>query len=273
LARGDVIAGFAATEPGAGTDLSAVATRVDQAGGGLSVSGRKVWVTFGEIADVFLVLGLERGLPVAVLVEADRPGVHRTVVRDQLGLRAARLAEVRFDDVRVPERNRVAPAGFGLSHVVATALDHGRLTVAYGCAGMAEACLDDAVVHASTRTQASVRLSEHQVVRAQLGRSLAAVSAAHQLCDRAARSREERSPDAIADTFMAKYVAARCAATVSADAVQTMGAAGCAPTSRVARFYRDAKVMQIIEGTDHVAELHLGEHALRRAAGREEIPA
>jgi methoxymalonate biosynthesis protein len=270
LARGERIAGFAATEPNAGTDLAAAETEVAREGDDLTVRGRKSWVTFGELADVFLVLGTDTGRPVTVLVEADRPGVTRVPVRNPLGMRAAHLADVIFDSVRVPAENQVAPAGFGLSHVVGTALDHGRFTVAWGCVGMAGACLDRAVDHANTRIQGTVRLAQHQLVRALVGRCLVRVTAARQLCERAALLRQERRPEAIAETVVAKYTAARAAASVSRDAVQLLGAAGCAPDSLVARFFRDAKVMQIIEGPDEVAELRIGEYALRRTGRSKE---
>ncbi|MEU0533937.1 acyl-CoA dehydrogenase family protein [Amycolatopsis tolypomycina] len=263
LARGAVLAGFAATEPGAGSDLSAVTTSAEREGGQVRLRGRKLWVTFGQLADVFLVLATAAGRPVTVLVEADRPGVDVEPVRGQLGMRAAQLAHVRFDGVLVPAENLLAPPGFGLSHVVATALDHGRFTVAWGCVGMAEACLRAAADHAADRVQGGVRLAGHQTVRALLGRSLADTTAARELCARAATLREHGDPGAVAGTVLAKYVAARAAAAVADRAGQVLGAAGCAEDSPVGRFFRDAKVMRIIEGADEVAEQQLGEYALR----------
>jgi len=263
LASGEVLAGFAATEPGAGSDLSAVTTSAEREAGQVRLRGRKLWVTFGQVADVFLVLATAAGRPVAVLVEADRPGTGAEPVRGQLGMRAARLAHVRFDSVLVPAENLLAPPGFGLSHVVATALDHGRFTVAWGCVGMAEACLRAAADHAAHRAQGGVRLAEHPSVRALLGRSLADARAARELCARAAALRESAAPEAVAGTVLAKYVAAGAAAAVADRAGQVLGAAGCAEDSLVGRFFRDAKVMRIIEGPDEVAEQQLGEYALR----------
>jgi alkylation response protein AidB-like acyl-CoA dehydrogenase len=264
LASGNQLAGFAVTEPGAGTDLGAVATSVRREGRELVLCGHKQWITFGELADVVLVLARLDGEPATVLVETDRPGVVLEPIRGQLGLRAAQLAHICLDRVRVPAENLVAPAGFGLSHVAGTALDHARFTVAWGCVGMATACLEYATTHAANRRQGGVRLADHQVVRAQLGRALVATTAAGELCVRAARSRQDETPDALMDTMIAKYAAAHAAATVSQDTVQVHGAAGCGPDSPVGRFFRDAKIMQIIEGAEQVAELHIGDHALRR---------
>ncbi|NGO46972.1 acyl-CoA dehydrogenase family protein [Streptomyces ureilyticus] len=264
LARGERRAAFAATERGAGTELSAVTASVTEHGEEIEISGHKRWVTFGRTADTFLVLGTADGRPAAVLVEGDRPGVRREPVEGQLGLRAAAVAHVALDRVRVPRDHLLAPVGLGLSHVVATALDHGRFTVAWGCVGMAEAVLDAAAEHAARRTQAGAVLAEHEVVRALLGRCAVDTAAARELCARAAHARAERLPEAVADTVVAKYAAARAAVRVTGGAVQTLGAAGCAPDSLVGRFFRDAKVMELIEGSAHVAELHIADRLLRR---------
>ncbi|MFI6317532.1 acyl-CoA dehydrogenase family protein [Nonomuraea sp. NPDC050556] len=264
LAAGSTIAGFAATEPGAGTDLAAVRTQVREDGDWLHVTGTKRWVTFGRIADVFLVLGVSAGRPTTVLVDGGLPGVRREPVEGQLGMRAAEIAHVRFDDVLVPRENLVAPPGLGLSHVVATALDHGRFTVAWGCVGMAESCLDKAAAHAVGRTQGGTALAEHQVVRAQLARAAVESAGARELCAHATRLRTERTPDAVNATITAKYAAARAAASVSRSAVQLLGSAGCEPDSAVGRFSRDAQVMEIIEGSAHVLELHIADRLLRR---------
>jgi alkylation response protein AidB-like acyl-CoA dehydrogenase len=266
LASGEVIAGFAATEQEAGSALTDVRTRVElsEEGGDVVVDGRKKWVTCGQVAQVFLVLGQSAGRPVTVLVEADRVGVGREPVSGQLGMRAAQIAHVRFDTVRVPRGNLVAPPGVGLSHVVGTALDHGRFTVAWGCVGMAEACLADATTHATVRTQGGVPLSDHQLVRSLIARGAVAAIGARALALRAARARVEAPQRAVFETVVAKYAAAGAAASVSRDAVQILGSAGCEPDSRAGRLFRDAKVMEIIEGAQHVAELHIAERLLRQ---------
>ncbi|WP_040806530.1 acyl-CoA dehydrogenase family protein [Nocardia concava] len=265
LTAGAVIAALAATESGAGTELSAVATTFETDGTDVLVSGTKLWVTFGQRADVYLVLGRAPGGLCAALVDRDRPGVGVEPAESGLGLRGARLATVRFDQVRIPAAQLIAPPGFGLSHVLGTALDHGRYTVAWGGVGLARACLADAAAHAATRVQGGTALAEHQLIRAALGRSWAEVEGAQALCERAAEARMQGSPQALIATITAKYAAAGVAAGVSERAVQVLGAAGCAPDSRIGRFYRDAKVLQIIEGAQEVAEVTMGEHVMRGA--------
>ncbi|MEV5576528.1 acyl-CoA dehydrogenase family protein [Spirillospora sp. NPDC052269] len=266
LASGELIAAFAATEEGAGSDLSAVSALVTRTSRGYAIRGRKLWVTFGSLAAVILVIGRWEGRMVALLVESDRPGVVVEPVHDALGLRAGHLAHMRFEDVRVPAAHLVARPGFGLSHVAASAIDHGRHTVAWGCTGLAAACLDHTVAHVAQRAQGAVRLADHQAVRAVVGRASVSVSAARELCRRAADLRARGSAAAIPATVMAKYAAADAAATVSQDAVRLHGATACESGSAVNRFLRDAQIMQIIEGSRDVAEVQLGDVALRTAA-------
>ncbi|MEV6419522.1 acyl-CoA dehydrogenase family protein [Streptomyces sp. NPDC051662] len=266
LASGELTAGFAATEQGAGSALGAVETRIDDPGDGadIEVTGRKKWITFGAVADVFLVLGKSRGRPATVLVEADRTGVSREPVTGQLGMRAARIAHVTFDAVRVPGDHLVAQPGLGLSHVAATALDHGRFTVAWGCVGMAEACVADAAAHAATRSQGGVPLAGHQLVRSLLARCAVDTAGARELARRAAEFRAAGPGRGVTETIVAKYAAAAAAASVSRDTVQILGSAGCEPDSRPGRHFRDAKVMEIIEGAQHVSELHIADRLLRQ---------
>lgn len=268
LACGELTAGLAVTEQAAGSALGSVETRIEPSGRSgareLVVSGHKRWVTFGEVADVFLVLGTYEGKPTTVLVDADRAGVEREPVNGQLGMRAARIAHLSFDGVRVPRRQMIAPPGLGLSHVVATALDHGRFTVAWGCVGMAEACVEDAATHAATRRQGDVLLGDHQLVRSMLARAAVDAAGARELARRAAEARGAGPGRGGPETLMAKYAAASAAAAASRDAVQVLGSAGCAPDSRAGRHFRDAKVMEIIEGAQQVTELHIAERLLRR---------
>jgi alkylation response protein AidB-like acyl-CoA dehydrogenase len=212
-----------------------------------------------------------------VVVDCDREGVRREPVTGQLGMRAARVAHVELAGVRVPRADLVAPAGLGLSHVAAAALDHGRFTVAWGCVGMAEACVADATAHAASRTQGqgvdaasagggATPLADHQSVRALLARAAVETAGARELALRAARFRQEGATGAVTETIVAKYAAAAAAANASSTAVQILGSYGCEEGSRAGRHFRDAKVMEIIEGAQQVAELHIAEQLLRRHA-------
>jgi acyl-CoA dehydrogenase len=266
LASGELVAGLAATEPDAGTELSRVATVFESSGPELRVSGHKIWVTFGAVADVLLVLGRNESGLLTALVRTDQPGVIVEPVAGQLGMRGARIAHITLDRARVPRDQLIAPPGFGLSHVLGTALDHGRYTVAWGCVGMARTCLHEAARYAATRTQGGTRLAEHATIRAALGRGWVDAEAAQAMCERAALARVAGDPAAVAMTIAAKYAASQAAARLAGEAVQILGAAGCAAENTVQRFVRDTKVMQLIEGSRDIAELHLGDRLLAGAA-------
>jgi alkylation response protein AidB-like acyl-CoA dehydrogenase len=266
LASGRTLAGLAVTEPEVGSDAGGVRAAIAACSDGYEVTGRKRWVSFGRLADVYLVLGRCGDRPTALLVPRAAAGLTVRPVRDQLGLRGAMLADLDLDGCRVPADHRLGPVGAGFSHVVATALDHGRFSVAWSCVGIGQAALAASAAHAAARTQFGAPIGERQLVQRLLAEMACGVRSARLLCLAAARARDERRPSALLETVMAKYVAAREAGRAADAAVQVHGAAGCAPGAEVERLFRDARVMRIIEGTDQVLEVAIGEAVLRRGA-------
>lgn len=263
LASGDTVAGFCLTEPGTGSDAGSVSTRFEDDGDDWVVTGHKLWVTFARRAGVFLVVGRSEAGPVAALVPGSCEGLSLRPVDGQLGLRAALLAEVVLDGCRVPKDATVGRPGFGFSHVASTTLDHGRYSVAWGCVGIARACLDASAAYAARRVQFGARLSEHQLVRRLISDMQVATDAARLMCVEAGRLRARSDPGSIEATIAAKYFASTILPRVTNDAVQVHGANGVDPAYGVERHFRDAKIMQIIEGTDQMHQLALAEIALR----------
>ncbi len=255
LARGRCLAALAFSEEGSGTDLARVATRLEEAAGGHVLHGAKKWVTFGQLADWFLVLAGSAGGPVTVLVPRSAPGLLVRSLPGPLGTRGSMLAELELHACPVLPDQVLGRASFGLSFVGATALDHGRFTVAWGCVGLAEACLRAAAAHATRRTQFGAALAQHQLVRRLLSNMAASVRAARLLCMHAGKLRTAAHHDSVAETSVAKYFAADAAMTVSRDALQIHGATGCQPGHEVERHFRDAKIMEIIEGTSEMHQL------------------
>jgi glutaryl-CoA dehydrogenase (non-decarboxylating) len=263
LATGEATAAFCLTEPGTGSDAGSVACAFEDTRDGWTVTGHKLWVTYGQRADVFLVIGRSSAGPVAALVERRTPGLEIRPLEGQLGLRAALLAEVLLDGCRVPKAATLGRPGFGFSAVASTVLDHGRYSVAWGCVGIARACLDAASAYASTRRQFGTELRDHQLVRRMISDMVVDTEAARLMCVEAGRLRAAGDPGAIQATMAAKYFAARILPRVTNDAVQIHGANGVDPAYAVERHFRDAKIMQIIEGTDQMHQLNIAEAALR----------
>lgn len=260
---GGSLAGVAFSEPGAGSDLAAMETTLRIEGDEIVVDGAKVWVTVGAYADLLVVIGKLDGQAGCVVVPADAPGVRVTRVPDPLGCRAAGHADVRFDRVRLPADALLGGTALPLGMLVTTVLTYGRISVAWGCVGMLRTCLAEAARHVSARRQAGVALSEHQLVRRHLAGLHIAERSAALASARASRCWDEGDPDLGGAAVLAKHVAATGAAAGAATAVQLLGSAGARDGHPVARAYRDAKLMEIIEGSNEISELVLAEEALR----------
>jgi glutaryl-CoA dehydrogenase (non-decarboxylating) len=265
LARGEALGAFALSEPGAGSDPSALETVAEPVDGGYRLHGRKSWVTYGRIADVYLVFARAGGEPLALLVERDRPGVRVEPV-EVTGTRASMVADVVLEGCTVPAENRVGGRGFGLA-VALDALELGRYSVAWGCVGIVQACLDASLAFAAERVQYGSPIGEHQLVQRMLADMATELRAARLLCLSAGTLRDRGDADAGMECFVAKYFASTAATRAALAAVQIHGARGCTPAYPVERYLRDSRVMEIIEGSTQIQQLTIARHELRRSAG------
>jgi glutaryl-CoA dehydrogenase (non-decarboxylating) len=257
LARGEIVGAFALSEPNAGSDAKGIETTATLDGDSYVVSGRKRWTTFGQIADLFLLFALFEGRATAFLLPRDTPGLTIVPMRGLLGTRATLLAEMVMEGCRIPAENLVGRAGFGVSHVMAAALEQGRYSVACGSVGIGQACLDASLAYARERRQGGGPIFDHQLVRRMLSDMITEVRAARLLCLRAGYLRDAADPGSFAETMAAKYFASRMAARVATDAVQIHGGNGCHEDYAVSRYFRDAKVMEIIEGSTQIQQVTL----------------
>ncbi len=277
LTGGDLAAaGF--SERGAGSDLSAMTTRVRREGDTVVLDGHKVWVTAAHYADLLVLFGRyseageddgdagadDAGEAVAVVVPADTPGVRVTRVADPLGCRAAGHADITLDAVRVPAAHVLGGSPLPLPLLVTTALAYGRMSVAWGCVGILRGCLTAAARHAVTREQFGVPLGEHQLVARHLAELLVAEQTATRACEHASRCWDEGSPEQVVAAVLAKHISAGNAARGAATAVQVLASAGARDGHVVARAHRDAKLMEIIEGSNEMCQLMLARHVLDR---------
>ena len=261
LARGDALAAFALTEPNAGSDSQKIATRARRVGDSYALDGRKKWITFGQIADVFLVFAQCEGKATAFLVEKNCPGLTIKPIHGMLGVRASMLAELVFEDCRVPRVNLIGREGTGVSYVAAAALDFGRYTVACGCVGIGQASLEASLEYAAKRRQFDAYLKDHQLIRQMLTGMVTNVKAARLLCQHAGYLKDQGAPEAIMETSIAKYFASKMATRAASDAVQIHGANGCSSEYPVQRYLRDAKVMEIIEGSTQIQEITIAQYS------------
>lgn len=269
LASGETLAAFALSEPNVGSDATSVESEATPDGAGaFRLHGTKRWISFGQIADLFLVFARCHGQPTAFLVEKGAPGLSVRPMRGLLGLRASMLAEVDLADCEVTTADVVGGIGCAQLSVLPEALRLGRYSVAWGCVGIAQACLDASLAHAGSRSQFGGPIAGHQLVQAMIAEMVANTHAARLVCWHAGQAIADRHTEAVMESFTAKYVASRTALLAAGDAVQIHGAQGCRAPTAVERHFRDAKVMEIIEGSTQIQQVAIAQYALRADDGR-----
>ena len=260
LCSGDALGCFALTEPGTGSDAAALATRAVRDGDGWLISGTKMFITNGTWADVALVFARTggpgpRGVT-AFLVDTATPGLTRREVRGKLGLRGQATAELTFDGVRVSDADRLGDEGRGFAIAMST-LDKGRMSLAAGCVGIAQACLDAAVRYAGERTQFGKPIAGHQLVQRHLAQIAVDVAAARLLVWRVADLVDRGLPFGT-EASMAKLFASEAAVRAADRAVQVFGGYGSVDDYPVGRYLRDARVTTLYEGTSEIQQLLIG---------------
>ncbi len=259
LAKGEIIGAFALTEPGAGSDIHGLVTEFTQSdSGSLVLNGAKKWITAAQFASLFLVFGKLGECPLACLVPRDAPGLVVEPIHDLMGFRAAGLARLTFNNVEVPAANAVGKPGFALSHVATVGLHYGRISTACSALGLLRGCFEESVTWAATRKIGNQPLGDLGMMRSLIAEMGTDLEAASFLCHSACRAADENLPEAFEKAVMAKYFTSKAAVRAASNAVQIQGAAGCHGSSPVSRFYRDAKIMEIIEGTTQIHEHLLG---------------
>ncbi len=170
-------------------------------------------------------------------------------------------AQITMTNCKVPAGNRIGGSGFGFAGVALSCLNLGRYTVAWGCVGIAQACLEASLAYSRERMQFGSLIKDHQLIQQLLTNMYANVKASRLLCYHAGLLQEQSHMHAIQETLVAKYSASLTASQAATDAVQIHGANGCSEDYPVARYYRDAKIMEIIEGSTQMQQVMIAEHA------------
>jgi len=257
---------FALSEDDAGSDPAAMTARAAARPGGWMLTGRKAWVTHGGAADFYTLFARtsddrSRGIS-CFLVPGDADGLRASPVEGLLGLTAASVATLELDQVRLTADRLVGDEGAGLA-IALEALDTGRLGVAAVAVGLAQAALDAAVAYAAERATFGRRIVDHQGLGFLLADMAAAVAAARATTLDAARRRDRGVPFG-PQASIAKLVATDAAMRVTTDAVQVLGAAGYTSAHAVERYMREAKALQILEGTNQIQRLLIARDLARR---------
>jgi alkylation response protein AidB-like acyl-CoA dehydrogenase len=256
LAAGDPLGCFALTEPGAGSDPGGLATRAERDGGDWILTGSKIFITLGTWAGLALVFARTGDRVTCFLVRTDSPGFTARPLKGKLGLRAQDTAELFLDGVRVPAEAVLGGEGDGLK-VALSALDNGRISLAAGCVGIAQACLDACLAYAAERRQFGRPIASFQLVQELVADMAVETEAARLLTWRAALAADAGARHTL-ESSIAKYYASEAAVRAANAAVQLHGGYGYVDDYPVGKYLRDARVTTLYEGTSQIQKLIIG---------------
>ena len=268
LLGGELLGAYALSEAQAGSDPTAMTTRAVRDGDDYVLTGAKAWITHGGHADSYTLMartGPGRDGISCFLVPGDAPGLSADPPERKMGLTGSATTTLRLEGVRVPAGRRLGAEGDGM-RIALAGLDSGRLGIAAVATGLAQGALDHAVAYAKERTTFGKRIIDHQGLGFLLADMAAAVQSARATTLHAARLRDAGQPFA-REASIAKLVATDNAMKVTTDAVQVLGGYGYTRDFPVERFMREAKVMQIFEGTNQIQRMVVARHLDKHRGG------
>jgi butyryl-CoA dehydrogenase len=266
LAEGKKLGGFALTEPSAGSDAGAVRTTAILEEDNYILNGNKIFITSGTEADIILVIASTdpakgtKGLT-AFIVEKGTPGFTYGTIEDKMGVRASATSELVFENCRIPKGNLLGELNGGFK-IGMTTLDGGRIGIAAQAVGIAQGALDEAVKYAKEREQFGRPIGKFQAIQWMLAEMATKISAARLLVHRAAFLKDAGKPFS-KESAMAKLYASKIAMEVANHALQIHGGYGYTKDYPVERFFREAKITEIYEGTSEVQRMVIAREALK----------
>ncbi|MBJ7518429.1 MAG: acyl-CoA dehydrogenase family protein [Solirubrobacteraceae bacterium] len=261
LCSGEWLGCFGLTEPDTGSDAANQKTRATKTADGWSISGAKMWISLGNHSKVALVFAQtdpelgHRGIG-AFLVDCEQDGFQPAVIEGKMGLHASDTASIFLDEVHVPEDAVLGEIGQGFK-IAMSALDSGRYSVAAGCVGIGQACLEESVTYAKEREQFDRPIAAFQLVQAMLADIKVRTDAARLLVWRAAVLKDTDRPSTL-ETSIAKLYATEAAVESAHQAIQVHGGAGYSDDHVVERHFRDVRVTTLYEGTSQIQKLIIG---------------
>jgi butyryl-CoA dehydrogenase len=261
LCAGEWLGCFGLTEPEAGSDAASQRTRATRADGGWLLNGSKMWISLGNHAKVALIFAQtdpalrHRGLA-CFLVDTELPGFATQEIHHKMGLHGSDTASIALEDVLVPDDALLGTVGDGFK-IAMSALDSGRYSVAAGCVGICQGCVEESVRYATERRQFDRPIASFQLVQAMLAEMKVRTDAARLLVWRAGFLRDAGRPSTI-ETSIAKLHATEAAVWCANEAIQVHGAAGYVDDHPVERWFRDVRVTTLYEGTSQIQKLIIG---------------
>lgn len=266
VVKGEKIACFGLTEPGAGSDAAAIETTLQRQGDSYVINGNKVFITNGAEADIIVLFATtnkalrHRGIT-AVVVEKGTPGFSVGKKEHKLGIRGSSTAELVFQDCKVPAENRLGQEGEGFRMAI-EAIDSSRISVAAQAVGIAQGALDASISYAKSRQQFGKPIAEFQAIQWMLADMATHIEAARLLTYEAGYLKNQGRPF-VKEAAMAKLFAAEAAMWITTKAIQIHGGYGYTKEYPVERFFRDAKITEIYEGTSEMQRITIARNLLK----------
>jgi len=264
LCSGEWLGCFGLTEPDTGSDAANQKTRATPSNGGWKINGSKMWISMGNHARVALVFAQtdpelkHRGIA-CFLVDTDQPGFTGGEIHGKMGLHGSDTASLSLDDVEVPEDGMLGEVGDGFK-IAMSALDSGRYSVAAGCVGICQGCVDESTAYAKERVQFGRPIASFQLVQAMIADMVVEAEAARMLVWRAGFLKDTGRPNTT-ETSIAKLYATEAAVRCANTAIQVHGGAGYVDDHPVERYFRDVRVTTLYEGTSQIQKLIIGRAA------------
>jgi butyryl-CoA dehydrogenase len=264
LCAGEAFGCFGLTEPDTGSDAASLRTRAEKVDGGWRLTGQKMWISLGNVASLALVFAQtdpsakHRGLA-CFLVPTESDGFSAQEIHGKLGLRASDTAAIGIDGVEVRDEALLGEVGDGFK-IAMSALDSGRYSVAAGCVGICEGCVQASVAYAKDRNQFGVPIASFQLVQEMIADQVVRRDAARMLVRRAALLKDAGKPSTV-ETSIAKLYATESAVQCANLAIQVHGGSGYVDDYPVERYLRDARVTTLYEGTSQIQKLIIGRDA------------
>jgi alkylation response protein AidB-like acyl-CoA dehydrogenase len=264
LCSGEALGCFGLTEPEAGSDPASMRTRAKKTDSGWTITGNKMWISMGSVAELALIFAQtdpeqkHRGLA-CFLVPTSTKGYSAQEIHGKLGLRSSDTAEISLDDVEVPDDALLGEVGDGFK-IAMSSLDNGRYSVAAGCVGICDGCVDASVEYAKERRQFGVPIASFQLVQELIADMIVKRDAARLLVYRAGELKDLGVRNTV-ETSIAKYYATEAAVECANAAIQVHGGSGYVDDYPVERYLRDARVTTLYEGTSQIHKLIIGRDA------------
>ena len=264
LCSGEALGCFGLTEPDAGSDPASMRTRAKKTDSGWTITGNKMWISMGSVAELALIFAQtdpekkHRGLA-CFLVPTETAGYSAQEIHGKLGLRSSDTAEISLDDVEVPDDALLGEIGDGFK-IAMSSLDNGRYSVAAGCVGICDGCVDASVAYAKERKQFGVPIASFQLVQELIADMIVKRDAARLLVYRAGELKDRGVRNTV-ETSIAKYYATEAAVECANAAIQVHGGSGYVDDYPVERYLRDARVTTLYEGTSQIHKLIIGRDA------------